>query len=301
LSASTAKVGATYEWQWRNEQPSESSKQTLLETFVRLTGIEQVLTLDHSAGIRPTTRDKHPFIGFHPLQKQLAIFNGFGSKGALLIPYFAFRFVEALLCDKPLPSDADIDRFAQGNSLVTLAKRFISEHVNPGDTVIDATVGNGYDTEYLARCVGAEGHVYGFDIQQQSIANTNARLRVFGLERRVTLFHAGHDSMVEHIEDRLHGQIAAIMFNLGYLPGGDKSIQTQTDSTLKALKQALTLLQAGGIITVVTYSGHAGGDYEAREVSNWLKQSGNESVNVEFVSPGTHTSNAPGLIRVIKK
>jgi predicted methyltransferase len=305
VDGNTVKVGATYEWQWLTEQPSETSRQALLEAFQRMMGSSaKASILEHQSGIRPTTRDKHPFIGDHPLHKQLAIFNGFGSKGALLIPQCARQFVNALLSSTPLTNDAIIDRFAHGKSMVTLAKLFISEHINLGDVAIDATVGNGYDAEFLARCVGAQGHVYGFDIQQQAIANTQNRLRGLGLERRVTLFKAGHESMEEHLDENLRGHFAAIMFNLGYLPGGDKSLQTQTKTTLNALTQSLNLLKVGGIITVVTYSGHTGGDSETRDVSNWLKElssDGNQRIDVDFVLSESNTASAPGLIKIIRK
>jgi len=299
----TAKVGATYEWQWQTERPSELSRQELWEAFQRITGGLKATIFKHQSGIRPTTRDKHPIIGDHPSYEQLAIFNGFGSKGALTIPQYAMQFVNTLLYDRPLPSDVAIDRFAQDKSMVTLAKRLVSQHVDLGDVVIDATVGNGYDTEFLARCVGAQGHVYGFDVQAQAIENTKTRLLGTGLERRITLLHSGHESMLGHLDASLRGQVTAIMFNLGYLPGGGKSVQTKTESTLIALKQSLTLLKPGGIITIVTYSGHTGGETEARDVSNWLKmisKDSNQNIDVEFVLPISNTTNAPGLIKIIK-
>jgi len=304
VDGKTAKVGATYEWQWRTEQPSETSKLALWDAFQRMTDGVKASILKHQSGIRPTTRDKHPFIGDHPHHKQLAIFNGFGSKGALLIPQYARQFVTTLLCGKPLPSHATIERFAHGKSMVTLAKLFVSEHINSGDVAIDATVGNGYDTEFLARRVGAQGHVYGFDLQQQAIVNTQNRLRGMGLESRVTLIHAGHEIMDEFLDENLRGRLAAIMFNLGYLPGGDKSVQTQTKTTINALKHSLNLLKGGGIITIVTYSGHTGGDSETRDVRNWLEElsnDGNQDIDVEFVLPESITANAPGLIKIIRK
>ena len=185
--------------------------------------------------------------------------------------------------------------------MVTLAKRFISEHVNIGDTVIDATVGNGYDAEFLARCVGAQGHVYGFDIQQQAIQTTRYRLVGRNLASQVTLYQSGHESMSDLIEPCLQGKIAAIVFNLGYLPGEDKTVQTQAISTLKALQQALKLLKVGGIISVVAYSGHAEGQREVSVIRNWLQQLNDPAIGFEFISANKNASRAPTLIKIIKQ
>ena len=301
ISSQRVKVGATYEWQWRDDQPGDVAGQILSRAYQQLTGDTQFSLVDHQSGLRPTTKDKHPFLGRHAERKQLAIFNGFGSKGALTIPYYAARLVETLLHNKPLPADADISRFVHGSSMVTLAKCFLSNHINTGDVVIDATVGNGHDTEFLARCVGVEGRVYGFDIQQQAILNTQQRLAGCGLANRVTLYCAGHESMSDFIEAGLRGKIAAIVFNLGYLPGNDKYIHTQTASTLKALQQALSLLKVGGIVSIVTYSGHAEGQREACEIRNWLQQLSDHGIKFEFVSANKDALNAPGLIKIIKQ
>ncbi len=301
ISRQRAKVGATYEWQWHDDQPSEVAGQILLRAYQQLTGDTQFSIVDHQSGLRPTTKDKHPFLGRHAERKHLAIFNGFGSKGALTIPYYAVRLVETLLHNKPVPANTDINRFDLGISMVTLAKRFVSDHINEGDVAVDATIGNGYDTEFLARCVGAEGQVYGFDIQQQAISNTQHRIAGCGLASRVTLYCAAHESMNDFIEPDLHGKIAAVVFNLGYLPGDDKSIQTQMLSTLKALQQALSLLKVGGIVSIVTYSGHAEGQREASEIRNWLQQLNNNAIKFEFVSANKDILNAPSLIKIIKQ
>ncbi|WP_455206471.1 FAD-dependent oxidoreductase [Kaarinaea lacus] len=301
LNHHTVKIGATYEWQWREEIPGNAALQTLIDAYHRLTGETQYSVVDHKAGIRPSTKDKHPFIGRHPQQKRLAIFNGFGSKGVLLIPYFASLFTQSLLGGKPLPKSADINRLEHGTSMVTLAKRFVSDHIQQGDVVIDATVGNGYDTEFLARCVGVPGHVYGFDIQQQAIANTLQRLVSFGLEGRVTLYHAGHESMAEYINPDLHGDITAVVFNLGYLPGSSKTVQTQMQSTISALNLAIRMLKVGGIISIVCYTGHPGGEHEALAVWNWLQQARDRNLKIELLATSAGVANAPGLIKVIKR
>lgn len=115
--------------------------------------------------------------------------------------------------------------------------------VKEGDIAVDATVGNGHDTLYLAERVGEKGHVFGFDIQQEAIASTSARLQEHHLLERVTLFQASHDQLIEKIPDVYHGHIAGAIFNLGYLPGGDKRIVTKPESTIRAIEQLLQIMK----------------------------------------------------------
>lgn len=106
------KLGATYDWNTLNETATDSGREELLAALPRLSeGADNATVIAHVAGVRPGTRDKHPFLGTHPEQPRLAIFNGFGSKGSLLIPWYAEQFAGHLLAEKPLPAAADIARF----------------------------------------------------------------------------------------------------------------------------------------------------------------------------------------------
>jgi len=155
-------------------------------------------------------------------------------------------------------------------SLTQIAQQGISSCINEGDRVIDATIGNGHDTLFLAQQVGRNGTVYGFDVQPQALSNTAERLKQHQCNRQVQLFLDSHANLSAHLETELHHQIKAIMFNLGYLPGSDKQCMTQTDSTLKALTLALQYLHPEGVLSIIVYPGHAGGDVEARAVMHWL-------------------------------
>lgn len=155
--------------------------------------------------------------------------------------------------------------------LTSLAQAAVAEVLGAGMAAIDATVGNGHDTLFLARQVGAAGQVYGFDVQPGALAAAAARLAAAGVADRVRLLHAGHESMAEQLPAALRGRVGAIMFNLGYLPGSDKQCITRTASTLDALRQALDWLAPGGLLTVLAYRGHAGGGEEAAAVRHWLQ------------------------------
>ena len=122
--------------------------------------------------------------------------------------------------------------------ITEIAQKQVAEVQREGDRAVDATAGNGWDTLFLARLVGPDGRVYAFDIQQAALDETAALLRKNKLLERVDLIHAGHEAMASYVKE----PVAAVMFNLGYLPGGDHSIVTRPESTLRGLAAALQLL-----------------------------------------------------------
>ena len=158
-------------------------------------------------------------------------------------------------------------------SVLSFAQKIVVERLRPGEVAIDATIGNGVDTLFLARTVGTHGTVYGFDIQAEALLRTNQRLtehRADDLCTDVRLVHAGHEQMKLHVEDVHHGKVAAVMFNLGYLPAGEQQqIITKPETTLPALESALSLLRTGGVVCIVLYPGHEGGLQEAEQVETW--------------------------------
>ena len=139
-----------------------------------------------------------------------------------------------------------------------VAAGYMAQVLQPGDLAVDATMGNGHDTERLAELVGPEGRVIAFDIQAQAVESTRARLEAAGLLDRVTLVQDSHANMAAHVSEppRL------IAFNLGFLPGGDKQVTTLLDSTLTAVRAAMELLQPGGMLLVCSYPGHTEGQRE---------------------------------------
>ena len=154
--------------------------------------------------------------------------------------------------------------------LTEKAQQLVEQYLQPGQVAIDATAGNGHDTCFLAQQVGAEGKVFAFDIQQQALDSTALQLDQQQLDSQVQLFHLGHQHMRASIPSNLHGQIRAVMFNLGYLPHGDKDLTTTRHSTVPALQQAADLLHPQGILSVLGYRGHPGGREETATVEQTL-------------------------------
>ena len=157
-----------------------------------------------------------------------------------------------------------------------IAADALRQVVQPGDTVVDATLGNGHDTRMLAELVGENGHVIGFDIQPEAVARTGEALREAGLANRCELHAIGHQHMADHVTE----PIRAAVFNLGWLPGGDKSITTRWETTHAAIASALTLLLPGGVCTVCAYPGHAAGDEERHALMDWLASLRPQEYNV---------------------
>ena len=135
--------------------------------------------------------------------------------------------------------------------------------IGEGDRVADCTLGNGHDALFLARSIGEKGHLYGFDIQERAVAATRSRLLMEGVpEGRFTLFRESHHRVAE----RVPPGVAAVVYNLGYLPGGDRSVTTLAETTVPSLLASLELLRPGGVAAVTIYPGHEGGREEGGEV-----------------------------------
>lgn len=136
-----------------------------------------------------------------------------------------------------------------------------------GDLVMDATAGNGHDTVFLAECVGETGKVLAFDIQEAALVSAKSRVAAAGFSGRVEFFHESHAEM----EARAGREsVAVVMFNLGYLPGENHELTTESAGTLIALNAATRLLKPGGVLSVVCYPGHLAGAAEAVTVENWF-------------------------------
>lgn len=157
-------------------------------------------------------------------------------------------------------------RPAQVNAL-SIAHDFLRAHVRSGAFAIDATAGNGHDTAFLCELVGSTGRVLALDIQPAAAAATGALLREKGFAqgRAVCASHA------ELARFAAPGTADAIVFNLGYLPGGDHTVFTTPEESIPALRTSLELLAPGGVLTVCAYSGKAQGTAERDAVLRFAR------------------------------
>ncbi len=179
--------------------------------------------------------------------------------------------------------------------LTEIAHELLAQHLQPGDLAIDATAGNGHDTLFLVQQVQPGGEVYAFDVQNRALDATALRLEQQSLRDFAYLCRTGHQNMAQRVPASWAGRVAAITFNLGYLPGSDKQTTTHTASTLEALSQSLQLLKPGGVLSVLAYRGHSGGQSEADAVEAWIDQ------RQQLLQCQRHESPGPVLHHCIRR
>lgn len=172
-----------------------------------------------------------------------------------------------------------------------MAHAFLEEVVTDEDIVVDATMGNGHDTLFLARLAKK---VYAFDIQEQAVEQTTKRLAEAKLDN-VELLLTGHENVAQYVES-----IKAAIFNLGYLPSADKTVITQPHTTIQALEKLCQRLVAGGRIAVMIYYGHAGGDVERDAVLDFVSQLPQQEFTVALYKTINQINQPPFLVMIEK-
>jgi threonine dehydrogenase-like Zn-dependent dehydrogenase len=188
------------------------------------------------------------------------------------------------------------------DSVLQYARRVVESVVNSGDIAVDATVGQGHDTLVLAQLVGETGKMYGFDIQEAAIAIAQDRIHTtLGRKHSVNWVHGSHEFMLEAIPAEWLGQVSAVMFNLGYLPGFNHQLTTSSQSTLAGLDAAIQLLRSAGVITIVAYTGHEGAQEEADAVLNWASTLSQKQFSVLSYQYINQINHPPFLLVVERK
>ena len=172
-----------------------------------------------------------------------------------------------------------------------MAHDFLAQVITPEDIVVDATMGNGYDTLFLAKLAK---QVYAFDIQEQALEKTSQRIQEAGLTN-VNLILQGHETVDEYVTE-----VKAAIFNLGYLPSADKSIITQPQTTLEALEKLCQMLIKGGRIAIMIYYGHEGGDIERDAVLEFVSQLPQQEYTATIYRTLNQINNPPFLVMIEK-
>lgn len=181
-----------------------------------------------------------------------------------------------------------------------MAHQLVAARLKKRNSAIDATAGNGHDTYFLAEAVGMAGKVFAVDVQEEAIAATRARLEASEFAKPVEYFCRDHAELLEVIPQSKHGKVKAIMFNLGYLPGGDKATTTTWPKTLRAVRAGLEILREGGILTIVVYPGHPAGKQEAIAIDKFAAQlDPDEFVAVRYGA--ANLANDPPYLIAIEK
>ena len=172
-----------------------------------------------------------------------------------------------------------------------MAHDFLAQVITQEDIVVDATMGNGHDTLFLAKLAK---QVYAFDIQEQALEKTSQRLQEAGLTN-AELILQGHETV-----DQFVTEVKAAIFNLGYLPSADKSIITQPQTTLEALDKLCQMLVKGGRIAIMIYYGHEGGDIERDTVMDFVSQLPQQEYTATIYRTLNQINNPPFLVMIEK-
>ncbi len=181
-------------------------------------------------------------------------------------------------------------------NVLEVARRLIRERIAEGETVVDATMGNGNDTLFLAQLVGAGGRVIAYDIQPEAVEKTSARLEREGVREWVELRLASHEEI-----GKIEEPVGAIMFNLGYLPGGDKTVTTTAESTIRAIQAGLARLRPEGIMTIMVYWGHPAGVKEKDAVEALCESLDQSQVLVLKYQYVNQQNQAPFLLAIERR
>lgn len=182
------------------------------------------------------------------------------------------------------------------DNTLEITHHYVSLALKRGDIAIDATMGNGNDTLFMAGLVGDEGIIYSFDIQNRAIENTTELLRKNNLLHRTNLICDGHQNMSAYISS----PVTAVMFNLGYLPGGNHDIATKWTTTIVALEASMSLLAQGGIISLAIYYGGDSGFEEKTVVIDYIKTIDSSKFTV-LVHDYVNRPNCPPIAVIIEK
>lgn len=167
--------------------------------------------------------------------------------------------------------------------------------LKPGQSAFDATAGNGHDTLALAEILGPNGKVIAVDLQLSAIKSTRSRLTDADCIDRVELHCGSHDQPAHFLPKSLAGKLSLVVFNLGYLPGGDTHLTTLASTTLNALNNLQPWLAPSHMLSIITYPGHPEGKIEHQAFQTWLTQNHHHYQSIWQHIPPTKNNQPPIL------
>lgn len=182
-------------------------------------------------------------------------------------------------------------------SVTDFCHQFISNYIHEGAFCIDATAGNGHDTEFLCGLAGDHGKVLAFDLQEAAVLATRDRLSRLGLDHIGEVILDSHDRMMHYATEN---SADCIMFNFGYLPGGDHRMATKPDTSLSAVRQGLHCLKPGGLMCLCIYSGGDTGFEEKNTLIPFVRTLDSKEYLVIVAEYANRTGNPPIPVFILK-
>lgn len=179
--------------------------------------------------------------------------------------------------------------FKYASDVSNIAHYIIRNFCENRDVAVDATLGNGHDTDFLKDNFRK---VHAFDIQEAAVEKYRKKNA-----SNVTVINDSH----EHIKEHVHEKVGCVMMNLGFLPGGDKKVTTRRESTIQCMEASLELLDSGGFMTIAVYTGHEEGKKESQEVLDFARNLPKNEYGVILHRFENRKNNPPYLIVIEKK
>ncbi|WP_294523329.1 class I SAM-dependent methyltransferase [uncultured Anaerovibrio sp.] len=179
-------------------------------------------------------------------------------------------------------------------NMLTIAQGVWAKSLETAKVVVDATSGAGKDTLYLARHKRPDAHIYAFDVQPMAMLQTKKTTEEYRDE--ITYVLDSHENISQVIREKLD----LVVFNLGYLPGGDHSITTVPEVTVKAVEKAMEQLAVNGVISIMVYPGHPAGKEEGVHLLILLEELPKEDYSVVKCQLSNHDETAPYLYLIEK-
>lgn len=191
----------------------------------------------------------------------------------------------------------------------SLVMHIVRDYIEEGDFVVDCTMGNGYDTLALYHAVSppgsdVRGKVLSLDIQSEALDSTRKLLMEHGIPdpemEDIHLVQDSHENLKTYIQASEQAP-AAILFNLGFMPGHDKSVLTSVRTTLPAIRKAIDLVRINGVVSVTTYSGHPEGAEENMELHKFLRTLPSRKYHVAYINMINQKKTAPAVFLITRK
>lgn len=178
--------------------------------------------------------------------------------------------------------------FIYVNSVNVMIHDIIKSKIGNGNIAIDATLGNGHDSDFLGELFNK---VYSFDIQEEAVVNYNKSNR-----KNVQAILDSHENFKKYITE----DVDCIVYNLGYLPGANKDVTTTVNSTIKSISNGLDILGKNGLMLIAIYSGHLEGSLEKDAILKLAKSLPKNKFGVLYSDFINRPNNPPSLL-VIEK
>jgi hypothetical protein len=175
-----------------------------------------------------------------------------------------------------------------------LSHEHFKNNIKNGDICIDATAGRGRDTLLLSLLAGDSGKVYSFDIQKEAVDSTLALMEKEN-RKNVTVILDSHHNMKKYVQSA-----KCVVFNLGFLPGGDHSIYSRPETSLAAIDSALSLIDDDGFVSICSYYGGDTGFEERDALFRYLESLDSKKYTVMMQS-FFNRPNCPPIFIVIEK